>query len=172
MRKIIKILGVTFIILGVTSCKVTTYGGVGGRVASIPYSGGSSASWNWHPFEKRKIATLAKKELSFFKDKDFRINYMYCYYKATKSKENKEYLIVDECKEAYEMSKKMCFKEKNMQHCASVRNLSTEIYNDEKISTKAKYYLKYKNPDEIDFHLKFVGEQLKINYTYVMYSKD
>ena len=156
MKNIKALIASILIIVGLTSCQVTTYGGVKGRVASTPFYSGSSASWDWNPFERNKI--LTKNTLSLLPnefDEKFKKNYIYCYYKFSKAKRKGEHLIINDCKDAYELSKKLCFEEKNMLHCVSTRNLATDIYNDERVADKAKKYLKYKNPKKLDFKLNF-----------------
>jgi len=164
MKNIKPLLTGILITVGLASCQVTNYGGIGGQVAGSPYFSGVSTSSNSNPFEKNRITTTAKSKLAFFQNNDFQVDYLYCYYKFQQAIEKGENLIVEECKEAYDLSKQLCFEKKNMLHCASTKNLSSEIFNDNRIENKAKKLLKEENPSLINFHLTINRGQVIVDY--------
>jgi len=92
-------------------------------------------------FHYSDVQELADKNLDFIDDKDFRFNVIWCNTKFGQAQEKGKILIVDECKKAYTVAKKECFKNNNIKYCTGLEHLSRDIFRNNKILKRTQNIL-------------------------------
>jgi len=123
----IKLFNLFIIVIGLNACTYST--GV-----TIPFESPDF-------FHHSKAQKIADENFYYFKNKKFRFNIVWCDFKYFQAKKKGRNLIVDECKKAYKFTKEKCFIEYSIKHCRVLHHLSSNIFNNKKITKRVETIL-------------------------------